>query len=182
MNQQLFKSFTMQLFDEHFNVFKISVLMLAPFHYYRQEINVDFNLIFFLNKGAGVMVESPTYYHSLSPVLRSLKEFDMENFPLQAEIIYADKTSRQPNYLQQADTVDTSPIYKKNPSKERIEDSCMFPDDISDGTIEFARFFEVFNAHSSTSLEASQFEALKQALTNRLAIIQGEKTKTSLLS
>ena len=48
------------------------------------------------------MVESPTYYHSLSPVLRSLKEFDMENFPLQAEIIYAKPSMKLPDYLKEA--------------------------------------------------------------------------------
>ncbi|XP_028413718.1 NFX1-type zinc finger-containing protein 1-like [Dendronephthya gigantea] len=123
--------------------------------------------------GSGVMVESPTYYHSLSPILRSLKEFDMESFPLQAEVVYADKTSQQPNYLRHANTVDTSPIYKESPSKRGFFASWMSPNDISNGTMDFARFLEVFNAHSSTSLEASQTEALKQALTNRLAIIQG---------
>ena len=129
------------------------------------------------------MVESPTYYHSLSPVLRSLKEFDVENFPLQAEIVYANKTSQPPNYLQQADTVNTGPIYKEDTSKEIFEDSCMSTDDVCDGTVEFARFLEVFNPHSSTCLEASQSEALIHALTNRLAIIQGKKTKiTSLCS
>ena len=47
------------------------------------------------------MVESPTYYHSLSPVLRSLKEFDMENFPLQEEVVYA-KPTELPDYLKEA--------------------------------------------------------------------------------
>ena len=48
------------------------------------------------------MVESPTYYHSLSPVLRSLKEFDMENFPLQAEVIYSKPAQEIPGYLKDA--------------------------------------------------------------------------------
>ena len=53
------------------------------------------------------MVESPTYYHSLSPILRSLKEFDMENFPLQKEIIYVSPIRELPEYLKNA-TFDTS--------------------------------------------------------------------------
>ena len=118
------------------------------------------------------MVESPTYYHSLSPVLRSLKEFDMENFPLKAEIIQASRTPHVPDYLQQTETVDTSPIYKDDPSTNRH--SCISPNDISNGEMDFRRFLEVFNIHSSTSLEASQCGALKQALMNRLAIIQGK--------
>ena len=48
------------------------------------------------------MVESPTYYHSLSPVLRSLKEFDMENFPLQAEVIYSKPAQEIAGYLKDA--------------------------------------------------------------------------------
>ena len=45
------------------------------------------------------MVESPTYYHSLSPILRSLKEFDVEDFALQPEIIYARPSREMPSYL-----------------------------------------------------------------------------------
>ena len=119
------------------------------------------------------MVESPTYYHSLNPVLRSLKEFDMENFPLQAEVIHATATAQLPDYLQQAETLDTSPIYEEIPSRSRFLFSMFSPNDICNGRMEFKRFLEVFNRHASTSLEASQCEALKHALMNRLAIIQG---------
>ena len=48
------------------------------------------------------MVESPTYYHSLSPVLRSLKEFDLEDFPLQREVIYTNPSLELPDYLKEA--------------------------------------------------------------------------------
>ena len=119
-------------------------------------------------------MESPTYYHSLSPVLRSLKDFDMENFPLQAEVIYARSTRKLPDYLEQAQTVNTRPIYKSNP-KDRLR-NWESGNDISKGEMGFQRFLEVFNRHSTTSLEASQCEALKHALTNRLAIIQGRNT------
>ena len=53
------------------------------------------------------MVESPTYYHSLSPILRSLKEFEMENFPLENQIIYANHELDLPEYLKEA-TIETS--------------------------------------------------------------------------
>ena len=121
--------------------------------------------------GSGVMVESPTYYHSLSPVLRSLKQFDMESFPLQAEVIYARSARKLPDYLEEAQTVNTRPIYKSDP-RNRLRD-WESGNDISKGEMSFERFLEVFNQHSSTSLEASQCEALKHALVNRLAIIQG---------
>ena len=120
------------------------------------------------------MVESPTYYHSLSPVLRSLKEFDIENFPLQREVIYARSTSNLPDYLKQAKTVNTRPIYKSDP-RCRLRD-WHSGNDISKGEMDFQRFLEVFNTHSSTSLEASQCQALKHAFTNRLAILQGTDT------
>ena len=119
------------------------------------------------------MVESPTYYHSLSPVLRSLKEFDMENFPLNQEVIYARNSSQLPDYLQKAATVDTSTIYLEKPSQNSSWFSLISPNDISNGTMEFSRFLEIFNVNSSTLLEPSQCQALKQALMNRLAIIQG---------
>ena len=124
------------------------------------------------------MVESPTYYHSLSPVLRSLKEFDMENFPLQAEVIYGRSTEQLPDYLQRAETLDTSSIYKGSSSKPRFLFSMFSHHDICNGRMEFKKFLEIFNLHSSTSLEASQCAALKHALKNRLAIIQGTNSMT----
>ena len=51
------------------------------------------------------MVESPTYYNSLSPILQSLKKFDMANFPLQAEVLYAkseEPVKEIPSYLKEA--------------------------------------------------------------------------------
>jgi hypothetical protein len=63
------------------------------------------------------MVESPKYYHSLSPILRSLKEFDMENFPLQKEIIYAEPALEQPRYLKEA-TFDASIIFSTSIAEE----------------------------------------------------------------
>ena len=120
------------------------------------------------------MVESPTYYHSLSPVLRSLKEFDMENFPLQKEIIYAKSSLELPNYLKEVQTVNTCPIYETNPSiRFRNWQS---GSDISKGEMNFPRFLETLNVQSSTCLESSQCIALKQALMKRLAIIQGTHT------
>ncbi|XP_028413034.1 NFX1-type zinc finger-containing protein 1-like [Dendronephthya gigantea] len=119
--------------------------------------------------GSGVMVESPTYYHSMSPILRSLKDFEMENFPLQREIIYARETPGLPDYLKQAETVNTKAIYKAHVRNGLRE----IYDDITKGEMNFRKFIEVLNIDSSTSLEASQCLALKQALMNRLAIIQG---------
>lgn len=117
------------------------------------------------------MVESPTYYHSLSPILRSLKDFDMENFPLRKEIVNATSSSELPEYLQQAESLDVSPIYKQKHSQ-----SLYFytPNDITNGRMDFERFLNVFDKYSSTTLEGSQCSALRLALTKRLAIIQGK--------
>lgn len=116
------------------------------------------------------MVESPTYYHSLSPVLRSLKEFDMENFPLKDEVVHSRSTSDLPEYLKQANTVNTRSIYQLKSTRFMDWE---FRDDIANGEMNFQRFLDVFDVHSNTSLEKSQCVALKQALMNRLAIIQG---------
>ena len=66
------------------------------------------------------MVESPTYYHSLSPILKSLKEFDMENFPLQKEIVYTKASKKLPEYLREA-TFDTSVVFHENPTDDDSE-------------------------------------------------------------
>jgi hypothetical protein len=105
----------------------------------------------------------------------------MENFPLKSEVIHG-TTPQQPDYIQNAKTVDTSPIYQNDPSRKRFRHSFISPNDIFDGEMDFGRFLEVFNVHSRTSLEASQCEALKQALVNRLAIIQGENTFPRVLN
>ncbi|XP_046848885.1 NFX1-type zinc finger-containing protein 1-like [Xenia sp. Carnegie-2017] len=62
--------------------------------------------------GLAIMVESPTYYRSLSPILKSLKEFDMESFPLQKEIVYTKASKKLPQYLRKA-TFDTSVVFRE---------------------------------------------------------------------
>ena len=67
------------------------------------------------------MVESPTYYHSLSPILRSLREFDMDNFPLQKEIVYAKPSQELPAYLKET-TLDTSIVLKEEGKHKKGND------------------------------------------------------------
>ena len=64
-----------------------------------------------------MMVESPTYYRSLSPILKSLKEFDMENFPLQKEIVYTKASKKLPQYLREA-TFDTSVVFQETSNRD----------------------------------------------------------------
>ena len=95
----------------------------------------------------------------------------MEHFPLEMEVVHAKSVPELPNYLKQAQTVNTRPIYKFDPT--RMLRDRQYGSDISDGEMDFQRFLAVFNERSSTSLEESQCLALKQALMNRVSIIQG---------
>ncbi|XP_046848921.1 NFX1-type zinc finger-containing protein 1-like [Xenia sp. Carnegie-2017] len=67
--------------------------------------------------GFAIMVESPTYYRSLSPILKSLKEFDMENFSLQKEIVYTKASKKLPQYLREA-TFDTSVVFRETSNRD----------------------------------------------------------------
>ena len=107
------------------------------------------------------MAESPTYYHSVSPVLRSLKGFDMVNFPLQQEVIFAKSSSESPRYLEEAETLDPTSVIQ-NAKNET-----------SDERMEVKKFLEVFK-DCQTFLEESQSDALVHVLQRRLAIIQGK--------
>lgn len=113
------------------------------------------------------MVESPTYYQSTSPVLRRLKEFEMENFQLQKEIVYTKPMeSPCPRYIQKADTLDPTPVWtpveddKHNPSKSTTR-------------MKVSEFLENFDEDCTALLDKSQCIALVHALQNRVAIIQG---------
>ena len=89
------------------------------------------------------MVESPTYFNSLKPVLEAFQNFSMESFALKSELVYGKKakieTLRRPAYLNQ-DVVKA--INKHSP-------------------------------YVTAGLEKSQHAAFIHALTNKLAIIQG---------
>lgn len=112
------------------------------------------------------MVESPTYYHAISPVLRSLKEFDMENFPFQQEIVKVKPLeSPCPRYIQEAETLDPTPVLT-------LEEDNHSPSK-STKRMRVSEFLEIFNEDCKTPLEKSQCTALVHALQNRLAIIQG---------
>ncbi|XP_046847641.1 NFX1-type zinc finger-containing protein 1-like [Xenia sp. Carnegie-2017] len=139
--------------------------------------------------GFAIMVESPTYYHSLSPILKSLKEFDMENFPLQKEIVYTKASAKLPEYLREA-TFNTSIVFHENPTDDDSEEiyssdsSESIDDDDRDEQqasseenlghrMQVKNFLKVFKNNRKTSLEKSQRRALVHALKNRIGIIQG---------
>ena len=119
--------------------------------------------------GSAVMVESPTYYHALDPVLQSLKRFNMENFPLQDDIIHAlpSPTQELPEYLSEAQSLDASIVSRLHHLR--------YPGNYySKNQMNVKDFLETLKSNSmKTPLEASQCEALTHALENKLAIIQG---------
>ena len=118
------------------------------------------------------MVESPTYYHALNPVLQSLKRFGMENFPLQDEIIYALPSPGQelPKYLSEAQSLDASIVSRLNSYRPDYYELPGY----SKNQMNVKEFLETLKSNSmKTPLEASQCEALTHALENKLAIIQG---------
>ena len=89
------------------------------------------------------MVESPTYFNSLKPVLEAFQNFSMESFALKSELAYGKKakieTLRRPAYLNQ----DVVQAINKHIS------------------------------NVTSGLEKSQCAAFIHALTNKVAIIQG---------
>ena len=109
----------------------------------------DFLHDFAVSTGSALMVESPTYYHSLSPVLRSLKEFDMEDFPLQEEVIYARAAREIPDYLRGATFQTAIVCSSKNTRKTGRGSQEKKPED---------------EKHSSNCQEISDEVALKEAM------------------
>ena len=114
------------------------------------------------------MVESPTYFHALNPVLQSLKRFNMEFFPLKDEVIYALPSPAQelPKYLREAKSLDATIVSTLNSYR---------PDYFHpEKRVKVKEFLETLKSNSmKTPLEESQCEALIHALENKLAIIQG---------
>ncbi|EDO34739.1 predicted protein, partial [Nematostella vectensis] len=105
-----------------------------------------------------VMVESPTYFHALRPVLNSLQKFEMEDFPLKNEIVHANSSTNLPAYLDSAQTINTKAI------EANVTDAW---------DVDVDEFLLLLPRNFNTLLESSQSEALVHALSNRLAIVQG---------
>ncbi len=52
------------------------------------------------SSGRVVMAESPSYYQSLSPVLSTIRTTMMDNYQLLDNIVFGNKSSEPPNYIQ----------------------------------------------------------------------------------
>ena len=88
------------------------------------------------------MVESPTYFNSLKPVLRAFQSLPIHDMALKTEIVFTDGTeARRPRYI-----TDSVKIILDE-EMERYE--------------------------KTQKLEKTQMEALRYALLNRVAVIQG---------
>ena len=106
--------------------------------------------------GSAVMVESPLYFHSIRPVLRSLQKFQMDSFPLQKEVVHCQESLGEPEYLLMDSTFNASSI---------------FPSSV--GNCSMMTIDDLVENIGSSSLDRSQQESLIHALESRLSIIQG---------
>ena len=105
------------------------------------------------SNGSTVMVESPQYFHSIRPVLKSLQSFDMHSFPLQREIVEAVPNDIYPEYIEDDTSVDASCLFdKRRPEMDLNELEIQIDQSI---------------------LDSSQKKALISGLSERLSIIQG---------
>ena len=103
--------------------------------------------------GSIVMVESPQYFHSIRPVLKSLQSFDMHSFPLQSEIVEAVPNDFYPEYIEEETSVDASCLFnQRRPEMDLKELEIQIDQSI---------------------LDSSQKRALLSGLSQRLSIIQG---------
>jgi hypothetical protein len=128
----------------------------------------------FLFSGSAVMVESPTYYHALNPVLKSLKRFNMKGFLLQGEVVHTIPSTTLPEYLLSENrSLDASVI--STPYLSYLS-RWHYLSEHTENRMGVEKFLELFKSNSiKTPLEESQCASLAHALENKLAIIQGTK-------
>ncbi len=107
--------------------------------------------------GSILMVESPTYYRAHQPVLKALQKIQPEDLPFEEEFVSVDGKSHLPKYIGSYSYIDGSIIYKSLPTYCPMS---------------------TFLKHKATSkddtpLDSSQEKAIKRALKQRVALIQG---------
>ncbi|CAF0906280.1 unnamed protein product [Brachionus calyciflorus] len=142
-------------------------------------INLDKNCIPELNRPY-VMLETSAFFESYKHVLRALQSFQREgeeNFPFKENLVFCqNREIPMPNYLKNA-CIDFSPLvddskkieYGPKDNEPRYEFS---------STSSFAERCFLSNSASwptaeQMRLDKSQYEAVRLALTNKLALIQG---------
>ena len=133
--------------------------------------------------GQTIMVESPTYFRSLWPVLMSLRDFDMEKFSLKNEIVKTSSSGRKPQYADNA-SYDRFQDEEESSHKSEEEDSDydVYIYDTDDETC-IKRIYRLRTrrdqhigrkrAELQEFFDASQKEAFEHCLDNRVAIVQG---------
>ncbi|KKA19844.1 hypothetical protein T310_6168 [Rasamsonia emersonii CBS 393.64] len=103
-----------------------------------------------------IMVEPRTgYYESVRYTMTALQRMTNERFPLVEHICNLKATIDAPEYVKENPVVDLSPVLGSDAPCNNIDVLSDWPEPPSDG------------------LDASQWEALRQILTKRLAIVQG---------
>lgn len=115
--------------------------------------------------GDFLMVECQVFFGAYSPVLKGLKNFDENTFPLKEYLVYASNVPQRPAYLERNQhALLHVPLKSDNPAS--VGDS--FP-------LQIGRLNDIYSWPSASrlGLDDSQFEALHGAVTNKLMLIQG---------
>eukprot|EP00897_Mesotaenium_endlicherianum_P010724 jgi/Mesen1/9680/ME000680S09086 len=108
-----------------------------------------------------VMAESTaSYFEAYLHVLRSLQRPDMEHIPFQPQLIHLEAQVAPPSYL------------RNRGRRDEYDFSCVFPGIRKDLGTSRVRILQEWPEWTST-LDRSQKEALRRALTKELALIQG---------
>ena len=104
-----------------------------------------------------LMVESPTYFRAVQPVLRALKQHDLSALPFEDELVYA-RRGPPPAYITSEAVVDAELLFPSLGTQTTVS--------------ELLRSLKLAPAEEST-FDKSQREAIHAALTQRVVVIQG---------
>ena len=145
----------------------------------------------FMARSNIVVAESPTFYKAYHPVLKALQEKDMEDFPFIEELVYAEWPNSPLDYLGPSTSLNWNCIFneeKECSTDENISSKEILEMELTTGvaTSSVSGYYvpnalrgpvhaldDLLKSGHKTSLDGSQIEAIKLALSNRLVLIQG---------
>ncbi|CAF1087216.1 unnamed protein product, partial [Brachionus calyciflorus] len=142
-------------------------------------INLDINCIPELNRPY-VMLETSAFFESYKHVLKALQSFQREgeeNFPFKENLVYCqNREIPMPNYLKNA-CIDFRPLVDAKKKFVTNKQTKLNDYEFSQSCLYAEKCFLSNSASWPTAeqmrLDESQYEAVKLALTNKLALIQG---------
>lgn len=125
-------------------------------------------LLLLLRCTTTLMVESPTYFRAVEPVLRALKQHDMGLMPFEEELVYG-RRGPPPAYINFDESVVDAQFLFPMLGKTAVSDLLRH--------LSFERLCEVAGdvqeVNLRTTFDKSQRVAIHAALTQRIAVIQG---------